>query len=241
MLLPEEAFQFGANVGGWTPIWDATPSKSFASVNAGDPGLYVGGGGVNAAFGKSLKSASSYTTLHQAAINLGADCISEQCKIETTQFNEVQQPSQYCASIAKCFVRLVPELVTPQNYTTGAVIIDVFEPKSCPLHQNNKAMVYVVGPQGRNKTAGQFLSAVELTASNFILALNEYNSKQPRLDVVRMCLVSGGVFKHKSTSKDDVGVAIVQGIAKYWKPQISPLIEFAWDQDAFQHAMSKTL
>lgn len=241
MSLSAEAYSFAPNKGGWSLIWDEEPEVAMGSVNAGDPALYVGGGGVNAAFARSLDCPGAYAALHKAAIGLALKELTRESRLETVDLHRLQQPTEFCASIEECYVRLVPELAEEGSFTTGAVFIDVFRPVSRPLHPNNKAMIYVVGPQGRGRTRESFLEAVELTARNFMLAVNSYNSKacDSRLELVRMCLISGGIFKHKSTTKDDVALAIVRGILKHWRPTVSPRIDFAWDQNAFQNAVGK--
>eukprot|EP01054_Gregarina_sp_Poly1_P001483 Gregarina_sp_Poly_1__1482@NODE_1370_length_4273_cov_48_215882_g918_i0_p1_GENE_NODE_1370_length_4273_cov_48_215882_g918_i0NODE_1370_length_4273_cov_48_215882_g918_i0_p1_ORF_typecomplete_len247_score35_37_NODE_1370_length_4273_cov_48_215882_g918_i0104844 len=237
-----EAFDFGEDVGGWTPVWDSNPGGPFGSVNAGDPSLYVGGGGINAAFGRSLKFPKSYTALHRAAFQLARLNINSDDTLDTSQLLEVPEPTKYCSSVSRCFARVAPELST-DNDPTGLVIIDVLCASDRPLHYNNFAMIYVVGPQGRGFTASQFLKSVELTGANTMIALNQYNASivdTDKLQTVRMCLVSGGVFKHRSTTKDDVAEALIRGMAKHWNHRLSPRINFAWDQNAFQNAMKKS-
>eukprot|EP01057_Protomagalhaensia_wolfi_P000922 Protomagalhaensia_wolfi_Nauph_80__921@NODE_152_length_3403_cov_117_267241_g113_i0_p3_GENE_NODE_152_length_3403_cov_117_267241_g113_i0NODE_152_length_3403_cov_117_267241_g113_i0_p3_ORF_typecomplete_len187_score22_03_NODE_152_length_3403_cov_117_267241_g113_i015172077 len=178
MPLPKEAYQFARNAGGYTPVWDSTPSCSFGSVNAGDPGLYVGGGGVNAAFGASLKDHNSFQQLHEQALSIArSNSGNGDGTCLTSKLLCVPNASALCKSVTKCYVRVPPEMLS--DSPTGICIIDLLEPEHRPLHANNAAMVYIVGPRGKNGPAGDFLNQVKLTAKNMLLAVNEFNKLNP--------------------------------------------------------------
>ena len=58
----------------------------------------------------------------------------------------------------------------------------------------------------------------------------------PEIQVLRMCLLSGGSYKHPATSKVEVAKSILNGILRgssgcyQWTPSVS----FAYDEDAFR-------
>eukprot|EP01056_Protomagalhaensia_sp_Gyna25_P006035 Protomagalhaensia_sp_Gyna_25__6034@NODE_952_length_2358_cov_115_015524_g757_i0_p2_GENE_NODE_952_length_2358_cov_115_015524_g757_i0NODE_952_length_2358_cov_115_015524_g757_i0_p2_ORF_typecomplete_len244_score26_75_NODE_952_length_2358_cov_115_015524_g757_i010541785 len=238
MPLPQEGYQFARNAGGYTPVWDPSPRCSFGSVNAGDPGLYVGGGGVNGAFGASLKYHTSFQQLHEHALNIArSDTGSSDGTCLTSRFLCVPDASTLCKSVSKCYVRVIPELMS--DSPTGICIIHLLDPQHRPLHVNNAAMVYVVGPRGKHGPASDFLTQVKLTAKNMLAAVNEFNRLNPQdaLKLLRVCLISGGIFRHKKVSKDQVAQAVIAGLADTWDASHSPKLDFAWDQSAFQNAM----
>eukprot|EP01053_Blabericola_migrator_P007706 Blabericola_migrator_1__7705@NODE_3931_length_1420_cov_121_954915_g2432_i0_p1_GENE_NODE_3931_length_1420_cov_121_954915_g2432_i0NODE_3931_length_1420_cov_121_954915_g2432_i0_p1_ORF_typecomplete_len228_score45_68NMT/PF01233_19/0_11_NODE_3931_length_1420_cov_121_954915_g2432_i0158841 len=220
---------FGRDAGGYTPVWDANPPGRFASVNAGDPGLYVGGGGVNLAFARSFGNSTFFEALHGKAVEAaGTD----------GKLHKVEIPQELKSKVLHCFVKAVPSL----GSVTGICIIDVLAPGLRPLSDKNVAMVYVVGPRGKTFKANEFLHAVEVTAANMMQAVNEYNNLVPDLSIqfMRVCLVSGGIFKHKDVTKEEVAGAIIKGLSDNYTEGVSCKIDFAYDQDAFRRAMTQS-
>lgn len=77
--------------------------------------------------------------------------------------------------------------------------------------------VYVVGPNGANYDVDGFLESVHKLGDNLVTALCDYNGmakretakKLPRVTLCRLCLVSGGVYKHKDVTKLDVAKSLL--------------------------------
>ena len=79
---------------------------------------------------------------------------------------------------------------------------------------------------------------------NIIVSLNQYNLKynghytedKPRLDIIRIALVSGGIYKHPDCSKEQIARAMMEGLFLNPSAQFnfSPICDFAYDEDVFQ-------
>jgi len=225
----------------FTPVFDPKPTRNTASVNAGDYQLYVGGGGINKAFMNALNldAENGYQAIHEAMLK-----------------QAVAQPGRLVRSkmgqelgLENCYAR-VPNAVSGP---VGAAFIDVFTPEHRPLSKRNVAMLYVVGPKGEGVDRDIFLQAVRDTAANAISTVCEYNRLAlastpplPDIVVVRWCLVSGGIYKHPSTSKLDVATATIEGMlssADTVGPttQGVPLVKFTYDEHAFEDAVDQVL
>lgn len=217
-------------------------SGNLASVNAGDNGLYVGGGTINLHFAGILGTpdANAFQAIHAKALidaRAGASI--------TTSFP------------AGCPVRLVYVLLAAKD--SGSVIcpaetvfLDIFadghEPNGEPA---NCAMVYAVPPCGATlpdgspdlsrppayTSAAAFLAAVEATASNCVRAVAAYNNdligKHPQLglkplQVLRTCLFSGNQFRLAGVTPPEVADAIFKGFATQLAltPSALKLVEF---------------
>mmetsp|Transcript_122440 Transcript_122440/g.391783 ORF Transcript_122440/g.391783 Transcript_122440/m.391783 type:complete len:353 (-) Transcript_122440:149-1207(-) len=135
--------------------------------------------------------------------------------------------------------------------SVGSVFVDVFDGGARPLHERNVAMLYVVGPKGEGAFAGQgpllardhFLGAVRDLGKRAMLAVAQYNADQstrlprdrlPVVEEVRWCLVSGGVFRHKDTSKLEVARATLEGMLSV--PASGVMVTFTYDEDCFRLA-----
>jgi hypothetical protein len=215
---------------------------NLASVNAGDNGLYVGGGTINLHFAGILGSpdADAFQAIHVKALadaRAGANV--------TTSFSATSP------------VRLVFVLLASKDPGKGicpaeTVFLDVFadghEPNGEPA---NCAMVYAVPPCGATlpdgspdlsrppvyTTAPAFLAAVEATASNCVKAVATYNNdligKYPQLGLkplqaLRTCLFSGNQFRLAGVTPSEVADAIFKGFAAELarSPSTLRLIEF---------------
>merc|ERR1719414_2826272 len=92
----------------------------------------------------------------------------------------------------------------------------------------NVGMVYAVGPncgkvrkKGRraqdNLTKSEFLSVLQGAAAAISAAVTAHNAEagtegMPQIEVLRMCLLSGGVYKHPEASKVEVAAGLVKGL-----------------------------
>ena len=234
----------------YTPVFDGAPSVNTASVNAGDYNLYVGGGAINLAFAKALGAGgtNAYQQLHEMALreaeaSPGGLCDASRAPEAAAAMAEL--------GLAGCFARVLGGGDGPRG-PVGAVFVDVLAAGRRPASPRNVAMLYVVGPKGQGATGGQgptvagraaFLQAVEDMGANAMLALREYNRGStgegaadvalPRVDAVQFCLVSGGVYRHPETSKQDVADAIVRGLVagSSGGGDPLPLVRFAYDEE----------
>lgn len=220
-------------------------------MNAGDLGLYVGGGAINLGFEKALTEAgqdtAKYTELHKGLLD----------KANATPGRTVflvkvglEGNEDILAASAKVDKELDP--AKPD----GLCVVTVFREDKRPYCAQNVGMVYVVGPLGATKRAGrepscpkpEFLLRVQRTAKNAIEAATQLNLRAgrskpggpglawPRLEVLRVCLVSGGVYKHPQATKEEVAKALIKGLLLSFDPRNSPTLDFAYDEDAFKKA-----
>ena len=71
-----------------------------------------------------------------------------------------------CQNISAAYVRVVET-----RQTTGVVFLDIFKDSHCPLHRNNIAMLYTVGPKREDyKQDKTFLDSVHAMAENIAAA-----------------------------------------------------------------------
>jgi hypothetical protein len=120
----------------------------------------------------------------------------------------------------------------------GDVFIDIL--KTSPYNNEaNKAMIYCVGPRGES-TADDFKNAVYIVGKNIANAIYHYNNKKDteNIDYVRICLISGGGFKHKDVSRIEVAESLIKGINDVnVNRQVKNIVyNFAFDNDAFKQA-----
>ena len=113
---------------GYSAIFRSSKNKNkepMASANAGDTGLYVGGGGINKQFGIEVKGVG-FTAFHKALI--ASD--KRPTKPDSVEhYHHVAPPNGF-------------------KSTQGHIIISGFKDEECP-HKNttNRAMVYIVPPK----------------------------------------------------------------------------------------------
>ena len=96
-------------------------------------------------------------------------------------------------------------------------------------------MVYAIGPEGSQAASLQdFLTGVEKTGENIMVAVSSHNQAEgaARVEVLRVCLVSGGLFKHEEASKTDVARALMIGLSRGYEDGASPMLDFAFDQES---------
>ncbi|CAE7040407.1 DUSP19 [Symbiodinium sp. CCMP2592] len=172
----------------FTPIFESSSGgKNFASVNAGNPKkLKVGGGTINGQFAQELRRVAghdpdSYSPAHEALLRVAAQA-------GTARHGLVQAPASLrlppCLEAAFIYLGRTPpeaEQVAGDSGRGGLVILDIFETKSRPYHDQNVAMVYTVGPQrGFEPDDATFLSKVRLVGRNVAAACHDYNMQRSR-------------------------------------------------------------
>jgi hypothetical protein len=124
----------------------------------------------------------------------------------------------------------------------GDIFIDILKTKPYN-NETNKAMIYCVGPKGIKSTADNFKNAVYIVGKNIANAIYLYNNKidTEKIDYVRICLISGGSFKHKNVSHIEVAECLIKGINEVnVNRQVKNIVyNFAYDNDAFRQAFDK--
>ena len=120
----------------------------------------------------------------------------------------------------------------------GDVFVDIL--KNSPYNNEaNKAMIYCVGPRGES-TADDFKNAVYIVGKNIANAIYHYNNKKDTesIDYVRICLISGGGFKHEDVSRIEVAECLIKGIndVNVNRQAKNIVYNFAFDNDAFKQA-----
>ena len=120
----------------------------------------------------------------------------------------------------------------------GDVFIDIL--KTLPYNNEaNKAMLYCVGPRGES-TADDFKNAVYIVGKNIANAVYHYNNKKDteNIDYVRICLISGGGFKHEGVNRIEVAECLIKGIQEVnVNRQVNDIVyNFAYDNDVFKKA-----
>ncbi|WP_263079733.1 NADAR domain-containing protein [Endozoicomonas sp. Mp262] len=193
-------------------IKDKSGTAPITSVNAGDPGLYVGRGTINAAFGKILHRPDEYQQLHHHLLrhsNIG----------DVTHFDEPGHTStvQFCT--------VLKDDQSGQGKRDGTIIVDLFNDRHCPFgNTHNRSMTYVVPPERSDYETDQaFLAAVEQTAANMIRAVDSCNHRiagdhRPGLvtPILRVCGFSSGAFAGQVPAKT-IAAAIQRGIDRQIK------------------------
>jgi hypothetical protein len=134
----------------------------------------------------------------------------------------------------------------------GDIFIDIL--KKAPYNNEaNKAMIYCVGPKGLRglngikgkhaSTAEDFKEAVYIVGKNIANAIYLYNINNntpdtEKIDYVRICLISGGSFKHEGVSHIEVAESLIKGIheVNVMKKITNVVYNFAYDNDAFKKA-----
>jgi hypothetical protein len=125
----------------------------------------------------------------------------------------------------------------------GDIFIDIL--KTNPYNNEaNKAMIYCVGPKGGRSTAENFKNAVYIVGKNIANAIYHFNNKTDtdteKIDYVRVCLISGGSFKHDSVSHIEVAEFLIKGIheVNIYRQIKNVVYNFAFDNDAFRQAFN---
>ncbi len=205
----------GAGPGGYSPIFYGASEGTAAmgSVNAGNSDmLYVGGGGINGAFGSVLQATQDinlYQTRHQTLYQ------------QATSGGAAEET--YSATDPTSFSVVQPKLVstTPKAYD-GIAFVDVFGDGLAPNgNAHNSAMVYAAPPYGpRYDNDADFLTAIQTTAPHIAESVQAFNAaaKKPGssltpLRVLRLSLYSSNIYNRTpAVSLDLIAMAIYDGL-----------------------------
>ncbi|KAF8821975.1 Dna/Rna-binding protein Alba 4 [Cardiosporidium cionae] len=243
------------STGGYTPAYGITTEEHMISVNAGNEDFIVGGGGINRAFSYELDVAmqdiSSYTLLHQ---QLFREAIQENqgksaADVRSTMIERASSLSSH-VKLAFCRPHNFEDPNDP-TYSTGSVFISIFNSAFPYENPFNMGMAYVVSPKGSNYSSpNHFLEAVFKTSANLMTALCDYNGfvrrgtadknrQYDRISVCRVCLMSGGIYKHPMVSKKEIATCIVEGLASTYRHGPAPRLNFAYDDDLFMNVWAE--
>lgn len=123
----------------------------------------------------------------------------------------------------------------------GDIFIDILK-KTPYNNEANKAMIYCVGPKGLREKE-DFKDAMYIVGKNIANAIYLYNinintADTEKIDYFRICLISGGCFKHEGVSHIEVAESIIKGIheVNVMKKITNVVYNFAYDNDAFRLA-----
>eukprot|EP00375_Theileria_parva_P002532 XP_765211.1 hypothetical protein [Theileria parva strain Muguga] len=231
---------FSPRTSTFTPLYDPEPAEFVLSVNAGNPELTVGGSGVNGAFATLLgelgHDLGSYTSLFKRL----AEEARKNNKSDESQHVAYEHEPNSQVLFAMCRLPNDPSYFKLPN--EGLVFVTLFNNKYPFTNDHNLGFVYVVGPNGANYDVDGFLESVHKLGDNLVTALCDYNGmakretakKLPRVTLCRLCLVSGGVYKHKDVTKLDVAKSLLNGIAEGYRHGPTPRFNFAYDEDVFR-------
>ena len=149
----------------------------------------------------------------------------------------------------------LPKRFIREEVRAGTIFIDSFTKEHRPCENPaNSAMIYAIGPEGdQAEDADDFIMAVQCTGENMYRAVTLYNQSPPQkrspIDFVRVCLVSGGLFKHEEVSKTRVAEALISGMSTAFfqlrsetdpnTPFRPPHVNFAYDENVFHKAYTR--
>jgi len=121
------------------------------------------------------------------------------------------------------------------SHPFGSVFIHIFKPENCPFgEQQNAALLYTVGALGQNaKAPGEgtpdparaafikndvkdFLYEINQTGESTVQLVFDYNQHAkkmnlPVIKIIRLPVVSGGVFIHPDITPKEVALALIWG------------------------------
>lgn len=241
---------FEEEKGMFTPVYDEDPKERCGSVNAGDHQLHVGGSGCNKAFHEVLTAAGqnveNYQALQKALLKKSITDNEEKESDVDVRAVQLENLEEHTSDLKFALCRNCKALQSRDaDGATGSVYLSVFKDSKNPKgKEKNIAMVYVVGPKGTDlPDRDLFLDAVKRTAVNIMTVLCDYNGAVrrqgsqkvvQRMNVCRISMFSGGVFKHSEVSKKEVAKAIISGLEEGYRHGPAPRLNFAFDDDAFK-------
>ena len=204
-----------------------------ASVNAGNDNLYFDDKGINGRFKEELNDWEDVSTHEAVHTRMWMNCRPGDYHVSEAQ------DLKYVPGLKASFMYRSPLSEKKSEKKVGTVIIDVFKEPYPNGNPANKAMIYVVPPDGqRGLNEDEFKRLVKSTASNIVQTLHAYNTYAksndlPDIPDLRVCGFSSGKNRHPNVPKEVVGQCIENGIRRAVAhiQQVEPLsvrnIEFA--------------
>lgn len=192
---------------------------AMVSLNAGNsPGLYVGGGGLNAAFKALLVRAgqdvTSYTSRHVALVKAA---MAGGSNLADYGASDDDPTLVSCVDATK--------VAGAVDYT-GVAFADIFADKFCPEgNPANRGMFYVAPPDGHMYSdKAKFLGDVAATAEHGVNAVNGYNAWTAQnggvvVQAIRLSLYSSNIYVMAGVPVSEVALAIWKGIEAGCKAQ----------------------
>lgn len=230
--------------------------NNFASLNSGDNNLCIGRGSINLEFKKELTQ-YGHNSYHINVIN------QELYKITKNNYNLIwlktpngvinsnvnpvnnwHEKTNNFKAICGLYKTNIYEI--ENNSETGFVSIFIFKEDKRPKHNKNIAMIYTVGPycNFNNYTSKDiFLKKLKLVGVNISVALKYYNDNVEETDkikIIRICLVSGGRYKHVDATKIEVAKTLIIGLSlPSYNNEV--IYDFAYDENSFKTAYDQLL
>nr|A0A140H546.1 RecName: Full=Mitochondrial association factor 1 form b1; Short=MAF1RHb1 allele; AltName: Full=MAF1b; Flags: Precursor [Toxoplasma gondii]AMN92247.1 mitochondrial association factor 1 [Toxoplasma gondii] len=210
--------------GGFTPLYDPAPDKRVATVDAGANALFIGGGGLNGQFAKTLLEEAE-----KHGIRLTPEELSQHSqRIQQSLLRRaVKSPGKlveldtgvaspvFARSFG--FVPVVPGLMWEESEVgpnVGVTFVHILKPEVTPYgNLNNNVMMYTVAPSGAapDKT---YSLAYKTTIAGVIGAAAAYNDtpagQQYPVQGLRLPLLGGGIFR-RNRSLESIGRANAEG------------------------------
>ena len=121
----------------------------------------------------------------------------------------------------------------------GVVAVDTVGPNCGPQRRQAQSALE------QSMRSDQFLQTIAQIGASIASAAAQYNAhperqqqQLPPLELLRICLLSGGVFRHPHCSTHDVATAIIRGLTSAGPDAaLQPVaLEFAYDHDVFRTA-----
>ena len=215
----------------------AFPHQRVAVVVPGDEELFVGGDGFNGATGRQLSM--EMPTAYTAGVFEKINCPFAPMFREA-HANARLTPGLVVLSIPDCpSVSALYSLALDREASFGSVFLATFSGPYPEKSPNNMAMLYCVGPLGQNRkglhegeVAAQRERHVHVDPREFLREVSKvgkaigdlvefYNSTiEPlgRISVLRLPIVSGGVFIHPDVRPSEVGCALLRSV---WPPLLA--------------------
>jgi hypothetical protein len=174
------------------------------------------------------KTTCVYRRMHEKLFERSSSEIGELGELVVSTASErVDTPVSFCAA----------RLCNQSPHPFGAAFLDIFKGDRRPYGcEKNIGLIYTAGPLGKNAKADgegpvdparatlvkdsptEFLDEVSKTAMNVMCAILDYNTfhagrlETPKIEVVRVPIISGGIFKHPDVKKHEVALALLWGI-----------------------------
>lgn len=169
-------------------------------------------------------------------------------RINTLHHASREQIDDLALPLRSCSARSFSE----SEHPFGAVFLDIFKKESRPFSLKNMGIAYTIGALGQNakapgegevpperealvyKEAGAFLGCLFKTGVNIATVAVDYNQKNaantddfPRLQTLRVPIVSGGIFIHPKVTKVDAGLSLILGFNSVLKdhPKHAPALQ----------------
>ena len=186
-------------------------SGAIASVNAGNEQLSVDGKGINRQFRKEMAARGDQTDYQRLHQSMWSHCVPDNYHVATPE------DLQYAPGLKTSLIYRPSDA----RGRTGTVIINVFKEPYPNGNPANRAMIYVVPPDGNSGISdNDFKREVAQTAKDIVHTLhiyNRYTENHPELPTIsdlRVCGFGSSQYRHPNVPEKVVGQCIDQGTRK---------------------------